>query len=103
MKYKRRGFTLIETVTTLFIVSLLAMLIIPNVANVRQVANKRQAEAMVQMIQGQIAMYYEGKHKATVNYKELIDGGYLSEAQVKSAEAADIYIKNGQAIKGDLK
>jgi hypothetical protein len=38
-----------------------------------------------------------------VNYKELIDGGYLSEAQVKSAEEADIYIKNGQAIKGDLK
>jgi competence protein ComGC len=103
MKKKRRGFTLIETVTTLFIVSLLATLIIPNVANVRQAANKRQSDAMVHMIQGQIAMYYEGSNKANVNYKELIDGGYLSEAQVKSAEEADIYIKNGQAIKGDLK
>lgn len=103
MKMKRRGFTLIETVTTLFIVSLLAMLIIPNVASIREMANKRQADAMIHMIQGQIALYYEGTRKNTVSYNELIEAGYLSEAQVQSAEAKDIYLKGGRAIQGNLK
>lgn len=103
MTKKRRGFTLIETVTTLFIVSLLAMLIIPNIANVRQTANKRQSEAMVQMIQGQVALYQEEKHEKAVTYNELITAGYLTEAQVQSAEAAKIHLQNGHAIQSTPK
>lgn len=96
MKTKRRGFTLIETITTLFIVSLLAMLVIPNVAHIREMASKRQTDAMMNMIQGQISLYFEGTHTDHVNYSELIKTGYLTEAQVDSAEKKKIIIANGQ-------
>ncbi|MCW0952684.1 prepilin-type N-terminal cleavage/methylation domain-containing protein [Weissella ceti] len=103
MTKKRRGFTLIETVTTLFIVSLLAMLIMPNIANVQQTANKRQAEAMVHMIQGQVALYQEEKHEKLVSYNELISAGYLTDAQVQAAEAAKIRLQNGQVVQSTTK
>lgn len=103
MTKKRRGFTLIETVTTLFIVSLLAMLIMPNIANVQQTANKRQGEAMVHMIQGQVALYQEEKHEKLVSYNELISAGYLTDAQVQAAEAAKIRLQNGQVVQSTTK
>lgn len=103
MKTKRRGFTLIETVTTLFIVSLLAMLVIPNVAQIRELANQRQADAMVNMIQGQVALYVEGTRSSDANYKDMVKTGYLTEAQVLSAEKKHIIISNGIVSKRDGK
>ena len=39
---KRKGFTLIEVVTTVFIIGLLVLLVLPNVNHVRNVSNKQR-------------------------------------------------------------
>lgn len=51
---KRRGFTLIEVVTTIFIIGLLILLVLPNVNNVRKFAEQKQQTALVQTIQTQV-------------------------------------------------
>jgi len=96
---KRKGFTLIETVTTLFIISLLAMLIIPNVENVRQSAQRRQSDALVKLISGQVALYFEDGKRNTVSIKELVASGYLTQEQANTANNAHIVIKDNQVKK----
>lgn len=54
---KRRGFTLIEVVTTIFIIGLLILLVLPNVNNVRKFAEQKQQTALVQTIQTQVDLY----------------------------------------------
>lgn len=95
---KRRGFTLIETVTTLFIVSLLAMLIIPNVGNIRDMANRRQTEAFAHMIEGQMALYSEATGKKKMFYEDLVAGGYLTKEQVDTAMKKKLFMLEGGKV-----
>ncbi|SUP61187.1 Competence protein ComGC [Weissella viridescens] len=46
---KRTGFTLIEVITTIFIMSLLMMLVLPNVNRIRQFAEKSRVKHFVTM------------------------------------------------------
>ncbi|MFR4253095.1 MAG: type II secretion system protein [Weissella confusa] len=41
---KRKGFTLIEVVTTVFIIGLLVLLVLPNVNHVRTFAERKQQQ-----------------------------------------------------------
>ncbi|WP_180367661.1 prepilin-type N-terminal cleavage/methylation domain-containing protein, partial [Oenococcus oeni] len=51
IKNKKQSFTLIEMAIVLFIISLLMLLILPNLNNQRKKAENTQAEAMVSVIQ----------------------------------------------------
>ena len=53
MKTKKKGFTLIELLVCLFIIGLMMLLIIPNIANQRETAQKQSDEAIVKVIETQ--------------------------------------------------
>ncbi|OIK85674.1 competence protein ComGC, partial [Oenococcus oeni] len=57
IKNKKQSFTLIEMAIVLFIISLLMLLILPNLNNQRKKAENTQAEAMVSVIQTQVDLY----------------------------------------------
>lgn len=78
----RAGFTLIEIMTSIFIIGLILLLVVPNVSKIKEVANENQAEAMVHTVQAQADMYAsEHPDDVTYNIFNLEQSGYLSAAQ----------------------
>ena len=96
---KRRGFTLIEVVTTIFIIALLILLVLPNVNNVRKFAEQKQQTALVQTIQTQVDLYLSENPDKVANFGDLQTNQYLSADQVKQAKAAGIDIKDSQVFR----
>ncbi|WP_407391468.1 competence type IV pilus major pilin ComGC [Carnobacterium jeotgali] len=91
----QQGFTLIEMVMVLFIISILMLLIVPNVVKQKDSIDEQGTEALVTVIQTQVELYELDGAKGVVSLASLQDQGYLSAKQVKQASAKSITITNG--------
>ncbi|QMU07874.1 competence type IV pilus major pilin ComGC [Levilactobacillus suantsaii] len=93
----RRGFTLVEMTIVLFIISLLILIILPNLNGQRSRAQKIHRDAMVTMVQGQATAYLDENPTAkTVTIEELGKQGYLTAQQVERAGKEGLVIHDGQ-------
>ena len=93
----RNGFTLIEMTVVLFIISLLVLIIIPNISSARNHANTVHKHAMVSVVQTQIDDYLDNHSKSAVSYDDLVQDGDLTTTQRNKAEAEGINIHNNKA------
>ncbi|TPR17862.1 competence type IV pilus major pilin ComGC [Apilactobacillus timberlakei] len=96
---KRSGFTLIEMTIVLFIISLLILIIVPNLNGQRKKAESIHNNAMISLVQSQIDAYLIDKGDADVTYQSLKDNDYLNSSQISRAEKQGINIDNNKAIK----
>lgn len=100
MKKKKQlnqdGFTLIEMVMVLFIISVLMLLIVPNVVKQKDSIDAQGTEALVTVIQTQVELYELDGGEEAVSLDALQKEGYLSTKQVKQASAKSISITNGK-------
>ncbi len=80
----------------LFIISLLILIVIPNLAKQKSGATKVHSRAMVNVIQTQADLYENETGRAPRTINELYQEHYLTAAQVKSAKKNNIKIQNGQ-------
>ncbi|MGR3741432.1 competence type IV pilus major pilin ComGC [Companilactobacillus sp. DQM5] len=94
---RRSGFTLIEMVFVIFIISLLLLIIIPNISQQKSHATNKTDEAFITTIQGQ-ADLYEGD--GTPSLEQLAKEHYISEKQLKHANEKGITIHDGTVEKG---
>ena len=97
---KRKGFTLIEVVTTVFIIGLLVLLVLPNVNHVREFAERKQQTALVQTVQTQVDLYRNENGSAPASLKDLADKEYLSEGQLAQVDKAAITLKGDRVVAG---
>ncbi|KRN98655.1 competence type IV pilus major pilin ComGC [Companilactobacillus kimchiensis] len=86
MKKIHRAFTLIEMVIVLFIISLLLLIMIPNLAAQKEKADKRSDEAFNITIQTQKELYAEDHDGKSPTLAELKDGSYISNKQLTKAQ-----------------
>ena len=98
MKNKKDGFTLIEMTVVLFIISLLILIIVPNISGQKKHANKIHILAMSTMIQGQVDALSDETNNKNIDFTDLISEGYLTDKQVKQAESDGIKIENNKVI-----
>ena len=91
----QQGFTLIEMVMVLFIISILMLLIVPNVVKQKDSIDDQGTEALVTVIQTQVELYELEGEEGAVSLAALQQQGYLSAKQVKQASAKAITITNG--------
>ncbi len=87
MKKRRcsRGFTLVEMAIVLFIISLLILIVIPNVSNQRKRAVSINNQALQTELDSQVELYkneHDLENSSTVTLDELEKDGYLSTAQI---------------------
>lgn len=100
---RRKGFTLIEVVTTLFIIGLLVALIYLNVAHIRKTAEDRQRAALMQTLQSQVNMFHIAQDvpdTQTITISNLMNAGYLTTSQVQQMGKAHFEIKGDKVIQG---
>lgn len=94
----KRGFTLIEMTIVLFIIGLLILIIVPNIAHQKDHADSVHAGAMTTVVQTQLDTYLESTDKKSASLGELEKAGYLTAKQVKIAEKERITI-SGDEVK----
>ncbi|WP_252503218.1 competence type IV pilus major pilin ComGC [Sporosarcina sp. Marseille-Q4943] len=90
------GFTLIEMMIVLLIISVLVLIAIPNVTKHSKSIDDKGCEAFVRMAQGQVEAYKMEKHKIP-SVDELIEEDYLPKG-AKCPDGTDISIENGMVI-----
>ena len=86
---KKKAFTLIELLICLFIIGLMMLLIIPNIANQRQKAQEKSDAAIVKVVENQQELYQLDKNvKDKPNAQTLKDDGYITQEQLDSFNKA---------------
>ncbi|MGX6442736.1 competence type IV pilus major pilin ComGC [Neobacillus sp. K501] len=72
-----KGFTLVEMMIVMLVISVLLIVTIPNVAKHNENINEKGCQAFVKMVEAQVQSY-EIKHNKVPTLAELKAGGYLS-------------------------
>src|SRR5699024_5750797 len=93
MKRKRYGFTLIEMAIVLFIISLLNLIILPNIYTQRKHANTVYDNALQTQLNTQAELYMDEKNTNTVTIDELKSANYLNNDQYDQIKKKNIEIK----------
>ncbi|NVY97095.1 prepilin-type N-terminal cleavage/methylation domain-containing protein [Lactobacillus sp. DCY120] len=94
-KTKHSAFTLIEMVIVLFIISLLMLIIIPNINQQKKAARSKTDNAFKTTLQTQVNMY-DGSNPT---WDALAKDKYLSNSQLKKA-TSDGYTINDGVVEG---
>lgn len=95
---KNDGFTLIEMLLVLLVISVLIILIIPNIAAQSKNVQETGCSAQVKVVQGQIEAYTLNEGVAPTSISQLVPD-YLTTNQTACANGDSITIVNGQAIR----
>lgn len=75
-----KGFTLIEMLIVLLIISILIIITIPNVTKHSATINEKGCEAFIKMVQGQVEAY-QIEHKTIPTLQDLTTNEYLTADQ----------------------
>lgn len=94
-KLTQKGFTLIEVLLVLFIISLLLLLFIPNISSHQKNATEKNQDAFQQVLQTQVELFAIANDGLVPTSFELLD---LNEEQKTEADA-HFKIKNGKVEK----
>lgn len=90
---KEAGFTLIEMLIVLLIISVLIILIVPNLSNSTKDINEKGCDALEKVAQTQVNLYHLDHKKYPKSLAELVEKRYLSDDQTSCS--------NGQSLNYD--
>lgn len=92
MLTKESAFTLIEMLIVLLIISVLIILIVPNLSNSSQGIDDQGCEALVTVAQTQVNLYYLEKRIYPTTIQELVDEGYLTDKQIQCSNNEVLFL-----------
>ncbi|WP_100408193.1 competence type IV pilus major pilin ComGC [Bacillus solitudinis] len=73
----QRGFTLIEMLVVLMIISVLLMIAIPSMTKNNDIVQGKGCEATIKLVQTQVHAFEIEKGNIPENLKELVEGNYI--------------------------
>ena len=92
-----KGFTLVEMLIVLAIISILILIAIPNVTKQSKTIDEKGCNAYVQMVQGQVEAYKLENKSYPDGFEDLVTQGFLNEEPVCPNGSA-ISLENGRVI-----
>lgn len=78
MLKNEKGFTLIEMMIVMLVISILLIITIPNVAKHNSNINNKGCQAYIKMVQAQVQAY-EMENNKVPSLQDLIDEGYIKK------------------------
>lgn len=93
MLKNNRGFTLIEMLIVLLIISVLIIIIVPNLGDRSADVNDKGCDALIAMVQAQVDAYYV-EHKEYPTLVELENKKFIKEDQKTCPNNQEIIIEN---------
>lgn len=96
-KNLQSGFTLIEMLIVLLIISVLILITIPNVTKHFESINEKGCSAFIQMVQGQVEAY-KIDFKTIPTIQDLVDNEYLNADKTSCPNGDEIVIQNDGSV-----
>ncbi|MGX7030225.1 competence type IV pilus major pilin ComGC [Vagococcus zengguangii] len=84
-KRNYQGFTLLEMMVVLFIISVLVLLFVPNLTKQKDNVDKNGKEALQSVVVSQSTLFNMNE-SAELTYENLVSSGYLTEDQAQKAQ-----------------
>ncbi|MCJ8006821.1 competence type IV pilus major pilin ComGC [Lederbergia wuyishanensis] len=78
LKENEKGFTLIEMMIVLLVITIILLVALPNVTKHSSSINEKGCEALVHMVQGQVQAYYMDKKEYPATLEDL-KNDYINE------------------------
>lgn len=85
-----KGFTLIEMLIVLLVISILLIITIPNVTKHQSTIQKKGCEAFVKMVQSQVQAYEIDYDKLPTSIEELHSKDYLQQTTCPNGQTVSI-------------
>lgn len=99
MKINEKGFTLIEMMIVLLVISVLLIITIPNITKHNSTINTKGCKAFVKMVEAQVQAYEMDHQALPTSMKDLQDKEYLNEEQTTCPNGKEVSIgSNGEVI-----
>ncbi len=95
LKANESGFTLIEMLIVILIISILLLIAVPNMAKNSEVVKEKSCEATIQLVQSQVAAYEVEKGELPVDFtvmSEYIDGWQCPDGE-------ELQLENGEVVR----
>lgn len=89
-----KGFTLVEMLVVLFIISILILITIPNVSKHFATIDKKGCDSYVLMLNGQIEAYRINTGDYPASFEELFKEKYITEKEPKCPDKTKIIYSN---------
>jgi competence protein ComGC len=87
LKKEIPGFTLVETFIVLLILSILILIMVPNLMQHKDFAEQKSDEALVHVVESQMTMYeLEKAASKKPSLQELMDVGFITKDQKEKYE-----------------
>ncbi|HEM5006419.1 TPA: prepilin-type N-terminal cleavage/methylation domain-containing protein [Streptococcus suis] len=87
VEMKVKGFTLVEMLVVLGIISLLLLLFVPNLSQQKDAIQEKGNAAVVKVVESQMELY-ELEHDEEATVEDLQQAGYITEKQAKQYATA---------------
>ncbi|WP_083270792.1 competence type IV pilus major pilin ComGC [Bacillus marinisedimentorum] len=87
---REKGFTLVEMMIVLMIISILLMITIPNLTENNGTVREKGCEAMVKVAEAQVQAFEIKNKTKPANIAELVDGGYLTSAECPDGQVLSL-------------
>lgn len=97
MKKKWSGFTLLEMVIVILIISVLFLLVVPNIQKTLTIVNQKGCQAIEKIADSAILQYKIAHDQWPSSVSDLVNEGLLSQSQVTCDGSKTLTIENGQA------
>ncbi|MFK3937229.1 competence type IV pilus major pilin ComGC [Alkalihalobacillus sp. NPDC078783] len=86
----KKGFTLVEMLVVLMIISILLLIAIPNMTKNNEVANEKGCEATLKLLQSQVSVYQIEEGVAPSSIDDLLDGGYADQGSCPNGDLLEL-------------
>lgn len=94
----KKGFTLLEMVVVVIIVSILFLLTVPNVSKVIDSVDNRACSAMTKVVDSAIAQFKLDYGTMPNSITDLVNAGYLEPNQTTCSNGKGLSIYDGHCI-----
>lgn len=94
----KKGFTMLEMMIVLAVISIIFLLTIPNISKSMNVVDNKGCESLTKVVDAAIMEYRLEYDVFPNSINELISAGYLTEQQGSCSNGRSITISNGQAV-----
>ncbi|PLS15255.1 competence protein ComG [Bacillus sp. M6-12] len=82
----QKGFTLIEMLVVLLVISILLIITVPNITKHQSTIQDKGCAAFIKMVQAQVQAYQIDKNVLPASVDQLKTGGYLKETSCPNGD-----------------
>lgn len=94
----KKGFTLLEMIIVVSVLSILFLLAVPNIQKVMGIVEQKGCQAMLKVTDSAILQFRLDFDEYPSDVYDLVNAGLMSEEQIQCSSNQQVGISNGQAI-----